>query len=232
LTLQTGSSAVAQEVSPAAVTESVSDTARPATVENVDSTKTAGVASVESKEANKNAASENAPAKSEDTTNTAGADCAKGATETKTAVEKVYQHSVAMTELHNQYRSRIGLPAQTVDEDLSATAQRWANHMASVGSMYHGGGEQIIAYSSGDTSYSAGFGLWIGSSPHRAWLCSRGDRCGFGYAIGRNGAAYFAGAFGSSPKPRTVASSNDGQSSNFTSVSYSNNSRRRGFRRR
>ena len=60
-----------------------------------------------------------------------------------------------MTSIHNRYRTQAGLSAQSVDPDLTSVAQRWADHMASVGSMYHGGGEQIIAYSGGDVSYDS-----------------------------------------------------------------------------
>lgn len=107
-------------------------------------------------------------------------------------------HSEAMTAIHNHYRAQAGLRPQAVDPNLTAVAQNWANQMAASCSMYHGAGEQIIAYSAGDLSYQTAFSQWLGSSPHRAWLCSGGDRCGFGYAIGRNGCAYYAGAFGSS----------------------------------
>jgi uncharacterized protein YkwD len=146
-----------------------------------------------------------------------------------TALKPVVTHSVAMTEIHNQYRTQVGLPAQSVDENLSQIAQHWAEHMASVGSMYHGSGEQIIAYSGGDRSYDAGFRTWLGSPPHRAWLCSRGDLCGFGYAIGRNGCAYYAGAFGSTPVIREASS----ESTNVVSTaSYSNGRQARRARRR
>jgi uncharacterized protein YkwD len=139
-------------------------------------------------------------------------------------------HSVAMTAIHNRYRAQSGLSEQSVDPQLSNVAQRWAEHMASVGSMYHGAGEQIIAYSGGDTSYEAGFRTWLGSSPHRAWLCSRGDRCGFGYAMGRNGCAYYAGAFGSSSTSSTSStSSSDSENSNQL-ASYSSSTRQSRFR--
>jgi uncharacterized protein YkwD len=144
---------------------------------------------------------------------------------TVTANKPILDHSVAMTAIHNGYRAQSGLPAQEVDTYLTSVAQQWAEHMASVGSMYHGGGEQIIAYSGGDTSYDQGFRLWLGSTPHRSWLCSRGDRCGFGYAIGRNGCAYYAGAFGSS---ETVS---DASTSEIRTVSYSEGRSRRSRRR-
>lgn len=155
-----------------------------------------------------------------------------GANATVTANKPVVTHSVAMAAIHNYYRAQSGLSAQSVDDNLTNVAQNWANHMASVGSMYHGGGEQIIAYSGGDRSYDAGFRTWLGSSPHRAWLCSRGDRCGFGYAIGRNGCAYYAGAFGSSYSAAAVSTSNQTYQSNSYSYNYNTSSRRRFFRRR
>jgi len=111
-------------------------------------------------------------------------------------VIKPVSHSEAMAQLHNQFRAEAGLPAQATDERLSQVAQRWAEVMASRGVMQHGGGEQVIAYSGVDRSYNAGFRLWLNSPPHRSWLYSRVSRCGFGYAIGRNGNAYYAGAFG------------------------------------
>jgi uncharacterized protein YkwD len=169
----------------------------------------------------------------------ASGDRANGASEIMTvSFEAAHPHSVAMTTLHNQYRSQAGLSAQSVDAQLSLVAQRWAEHMASVGSMYHGGGEQIIAYSGGDLSYEAGFRLWLNSSPHRAWLYSRGNLCGFGYAIGRNGCAYFAGAFGSSPivsestVSESTVSESSSESGSYRLVSSSNGRRIRLFRRR
>jgi hypothetical protein len=118
--------------------------------------------------------------------------------------------------------------------NLTLVAQRWAEHMASVGSMYHGGGEQIIAYSGGDRSYDAGFRLWLNSSPHRSWLYSRGDLCGFGYAVGRNGCAYYAGAFGSSPTGGETTYVSTTETPSSSSYSYNSNSGRRfrWFRRR
>lgn len=107
-------------------------------------------------------------------------------------------HSELMARIHNELRAASGLPPQAVDAGLSNVAQHWAEVMASRGSMFHGGGEQIIAYSGGDTSYQAGFRLWQNSSPHLAWLRCQGPACGFGYAT-RGGVAYYAGAFSGSP---------------------------------
>lgn len=123
-------------------------------------------------------------------------------------------HSELMTELHNGHRARAGLGAQEVDANLTAVAQRWAEHMASRNSMFHGGGEQIIAYSGGDVSYEQGFRLWLNSSPHRTWLFSGNRCCGFGYARSSNGTAYYAGAFGSGGESVSTESYSSSSGSN------------------
>ena len=104
--------------------------------------------------------------------------------------------SFEQIEMHREaqrIRSRSGLFVQVNDESLNSIAQRWAEQMARSGSMYHGGGEQIIAYSS-YPSVGTAFNLWMNSSPHRAWVMSTSGRAGWGYAVGANG-GYFAGVF-------------------------------------
>lgn len=90
-------------------------------------------------------------------------------------------------------RLRYGLFEQTLDPELCMIAQRWACHMAGRRSMYHGGGEQIIAMGSGDLNRC--FSIWMNSSPHRGWVLSRTALCGYGCQKSSNGQWYWAGVF-------------------------------------
>lgn len=80
-----------------------------------------------------------------------------------------------------------------LDEECCKIAQRWANHMAETNSMYHGGGEQIIAmgYDTPQLTMKA----WRNSSGHWAWLGSKSKFCGWGCQKSSNGTWYWAGVF-------------------------------------
>lgn len=90
-----------------------------------------------------------------------------------------------------------GRHVQTLDAECCIIAQRWANHMAACGSMYHGGGEQIIAY--GDSTISGCFRRWMNSGGHRAWVLGGAQLCGYGCQRSRSGQWYWAGVFRSKP---------------------------------
>jgi uncharacterized protein YkwD len=90
-------------------------------------------------------------------------------------------------------RAQHSLPSQELDESLCEVAQRWAENMASRNMMYHGGGEQIIAY--GYPSADACVQGWIYSPGHRVWVLGNHERCGFGSARSASGVVYYAGVY-------------------------------------
>lgn len=92
-----------------------------------------------------------------------------------------------------RHRVAHGREPQRLDAELCGVAQRWAETMAARNSMYHGGGEQIIAY--GTRSAPATVAMWIASGPHNAWLLSNCTRAGWGHAVSRSGTHFWAGAF-------------------------------------
>ena len=99
----------------------------------------------------------------------------------------------AMHRAHLEIRSEYELPAQRLDPHCCQIAQKWAEYLAATGRFHHGGGEQIIACGIGDEQLA--FALWVGSRPHRAWLLSDADFCGWGSAKSANGLTYWAGCF-------------------------------------
>lgn len=107
--------------------------------------------------------------------------------------------SAQVEEMHTfamEYRKSRGLPYQELDNVKCKIAQNWANHMAEVGRMFHGGGEEIIAYTSIRNALpSGGIKQWIGSPGHDQWLRTRAySTCGFGYATSKYG-TYYAGDY-------------------------------------
>lgn len=104
-------------------------------------------------------------------------------------------------QLHTEaqrHRVANGREPQKLDSELCGVAQRWAETMAARNSMYHGGGEQIVAY--GTRSAPATVAMWIASGPHNAWLLSSCTKAGWGAAQSRSGTWFWAGAFrGGSP---------------------------------
>ena len=99
----------------------------------------------------------------------------------------------AMYAAANRHRAQYGLPNQALDEELCRVAQRWAENMAARHSMYHGGGEQIIAM--GYPNAEACVQGWIHSPGHRVWVLSRNARVGFGCATSSTGQLYYAGVY-------------------------------------
>ena len=120
----------------------------------------------------------------------------------------VEMHTVAM-----RRRERSGLRLQVLDRDCCTIAQRWANHMAATGSMYHGGGEQIIA--SGYATAEAAIAAWEASSGHRAWLFGGSDRCGWGCQRAANGTWFWAGAFRSRESGVVNVTTSDGAGKSY-----------------
>jgi hypothetical protein len=133
---------------------------------------------------------------------------------------------VALQEEAIRVRSAAGLTSHPeLDEECCQIAQRWANHMASVNSMYHGGGEQIIA--SGYSSVQSAIGAWRNSGGHWAWLGGRSRLCGWGYQRSANGVCYWAGVFRDRHQRLEVVTSEDS-----TAVTWSSGSHRRHLLRR
>jgi len=117
---------------------------------------------------------------------------------------KMWHHS-------NQVRARYQLPPQRISPELTKAAQDHAWYMARTGQFSHSvnGGfvsrarrhhypgspyGEIILY--GSPSISECFNGWLNSPGHRAILLSGAREVGYGYAISRNGTAYWVGVFG------------------------------------
>ena len=100
---------------------------------------------------------------------------------------------VSMHESATDYRERYHLNEQELDEDLCKIAQKWANNMANRNVMYHGGGEQVVAY--GYSNPEQCIQAWINSPAHRAWVLGRNSKCGFGLQKSWSGRWFYAGVF-------------------------------------
>ena len=108
-------------------------------------------------------------------------------------------------EMHSEaqrLRKQYSLKPQKLDEKCCKIAQDWADHMAASHSMYHGGGENIIA--AGYKDVESAFGGWMASSGHRYWVLSGSDLAGWGAAKSSTGRWYWAGAFRSSAKQQAA----------------------------
>ncbi|GJD03479.1 SCP-like extracellular protein [Colletotrichum higginsianum] len=70
-------------------------------------------------------------------------------------------------DLHNTYRAEVGSPPLTWDAGLAESAQAWANHLTTVGSLVHdtntgGQGENLALQSGGtNTYYANGVQRWL-----------------------------------------------------------------------
>ena len=132
--------------------------------------------------------------------------------------------TIAMHKEAMKHRKQYDLKPQVLDEKCCQIAQKWAEHMASQHSMYHGGGEQIIAV--GYSTPESAFRAWMASSGHRYWVLSSRDKCGWGAAQSSTGRWYWAGAFRNSAKPATKSATK------FTAYTPVRRSRFQLFRRR
>jgi hypothetical protein len=63
---------------------------------------------------------------------------------------------------------------------------------------FRGGVRENIAY--GTRSVSGAFNMWVNSSGHYASIVSGTAEAGFGYAVSKNGLAYWVGVYGTPPK--------------------------------
>ena len=92
-----------------------------------------------------------------------------------------------------RHRVAAGLAPQQLDADLCRLCQAHAERQAASGRMFHGAGDNCVAY--GTSSAPATIAMWLGSPPHRAWLMSRTDRAGWGAAQSSGGTWFWAAAF-------------------------------------
>jgi uncharacterized protein YkwD len=109
---------------------------------------------------------------------------------------------IELAALNDTYRVSRGLDPHRLDADLCRLCQKHAEWMASRGSTFHGSGENIVCYGAG--SPTAAIRMWQYSPPHNGFLLSRSTRAGWGYAVGRNGVQYWAGAFRSDATTTTT----------------------------
>jgi hypothetical protein len=64
---------------------------------------------------------------------------------------------------HNNYRASLGLPRLRWSDRLSASAQRWADHLAAIGRLEHNGsGQNLAMATSGSQSLTQLVDLWGG----------------------------------------------------------------------
>jgi uncharacterized protein YkwD len=108
-----------------------------------------------------------------------------------------------MLEYNNAERSARGIRSLSRDSRLDAEAQRWAQRLASEGSMYHSpstyalsvgfrSGAENLAYHDFSLSASQAHNMWMNSSSHRRNMLDPGfHAAGFGIACStRSGRAY------------------------------------------
>lgn len=122
-------------------------------------------------------------------------------------------------------RERItrGLARQEHEPGLASIAQRVANYQAARGSMTHTSlGDNVVAYGATPRGMVA---MWLGSSPHRAFVLGGSPLCGYGFARSAGGATFAAGIFRSSPV--AIQDPKD-----LNGISGTSNGRRRWLRRR
>lgn len=92
-----------------------------------------------------------------------------------------------------RHRVNAGLKPQKLDAELCRLCQAHAERQAASGRMFHGAGDNCVAY--GTTTAPATIAMWLGSPPHRAWLLSGTERAGWGAARSSGGTWYWAAAF-------------------------------------
>lgn len=99
-------------------------------------------------------------------------------------------------EIHCRERGLRGLLQQRLDRRLCDLAQRWAETMASRGSMYHSslGISENVAYGYG--SPESAISAWINSGGHYANLMSGYEDVGFGAAQDSGGTWYWCSLHG------------------------------------
>ncbi|MDF5711941.1 MAG: CAP family protein [Nostoc sp. S4] len=62
---------------------------------------------------------------------------------------------------HNKYRAEVGVPPLQWSENLAASAQKWANHLAATGTFEHSGaGENLASGTAGAYSVTQLIDLW------------------------------------------------------------------------
>ena len=99
-------------------------------------------------------------------------------------------------QLHNAYRSRLGLLPLRHDRELDELANRHSVRMMDAGALFHSANglrENVAGWSA---SPDETFGQWTHSSGHRANIInSTITRCGFGVAADSRGRHYWTAIF-------------------------------------
>lgn len=117
---------------------------------------------------------------------------------------------VQMCACNNELRAEVGLPPQELSLELTRAAQDHARFMARTGNFshhsnrgpsgraakfgFHGPMRENIAM--GQRGIRSAFSSWRNSGGHWANITSRTTHCGFGYAVGANGAGYWVAVYG------------------------------------
>lgn len=114
--------------------------------------------------------------------------------------------------LHQRVRIRRGIFIQRLDRNLCNLAQQWAEHMASVGRMYHSGMPYAENVAWGYPTCEAAMDAWVNSQGHYSNLVSGSEACGFGAAQGRNG-WFWCSLHGGPTTQTTITYSSDGSGS-------------------
>ncbi|GKT46183.1 pathogenesis-related protein 1A [Colletotrichum spaethianum] len=113
-------------------------------------------------------------------------------------------------DLHNQYRAAVGNAPLVWDADLAKSAQAWADHLTSVGSLVHdanpdGQGENLALMSGGTTTYYTNAAqMWLNEKSLYDGLPIRTDaqaiwkgtqKVGLALATDAKGTAYVVGRY-------------------------------------
>lgn len=94
----------------------------------------------------------------------------------------------------NACRARYGLSALTFDVNLDNGAQSQVKMNAAYGSLFHGAGNEIIAYNYSD--FDAAISSWLASPAHRAHLLNSGyTRAGAAFHRDKHGRVWCAVRF-------------------------------------
>lgn len=119
----------------------------------------------------------------------------------------VMNKEIVLTEVlfvHNAERGKNGIEQLQISPELMATAQKWAEHMATKNRMVHGntymhdefsiGGENIAW---GQSSIDEVMRDWMNSNGHRRNILNKQfTHAGFGYARTPDGRPYWCAQFG------------------------------------
>lgn len=73
----------------------------------------------------------------------------------------------AILAAHNKYRAKVDVPPLEWSENLAASAQKWANHLAAIGKLEHGSAGENLASGTADAySVTQLIDLWGHEKKH------------------------------------------------------------------